>query len=245
MGNVTHLVSSLQSSTGKSRAPVASVAMLHSPESNASAGCRILQNEPNSKALDGGSRTSDAELFKSFRDNGDVSAFEKLFARHKDAVYRYLWMLCGNQMITEDLSQHCWLRLMENTSASGYQPRPGVSLRSFLFTLGRNRYIDEYKRKHFETLSDGIDEQLVLVAAGGSAFESATRQETCDLIEHAIADLPFEQREVLALWVQGFSIQEMTNKVGAPRDTVLSRKKYALKKLKTALKAISPRASDG
>ncbi|MCH9695216.1 MAG: sigma-70 family RNA polymerase sigma factor [Gammaproteobacteria bacterium] len=216
--------------------------MLEHSETDTQAGHHALRNQPR-KFPGVSDDKSDAELFAAFRDEGDMVAFETLFTRHKNAVYRYLWALSGSNAITEDVSQFCWLKLVEDTGA--YRPRPGVSLRSYLYKIGRNRYIDEYQRKHVEKLSDSLTDQPTLVASGGSAYESAMQEETQDLMQRAIAELPFDQREVLALWLQGFSIKEMMDEVDAPRDTVLSRKKYALKKLRHALPALSPRAIDG
>jgi RNA polymerase sigma-70 factor (ECF subfamily) len=188
---------------------------------------------------------TDAALFESFRDNGDVSAFERLFTRHRNALFAYLWAMSGSRAIADDLSQYCWLRLMESAAQGGYQPKPGVSIKSFLFALGRNRFIDEYRRKHVEVMSDSMDDRQPLAAAGGNACDEASDQQVRDAIEQAIADLPAEQREVLAMWLEGFSIKEMMSNTGAPRDTVLSRKKYALKKLRNLFDAAGMRLSDG
>jgi DNA-directed RNA polymerase specialized sigma24 family protein len=44
--------------------------------------------------------------------------------------------------------------------------------------------------------------------------------------------LPAEQRKVSLMWSQGASIREMAAACHAPRDTVLSRKKYAVARLR-------------
>ena len=44
--------------------------------------------------------------------------------------------------------------------------------------------------------------------------------------------LPAEQRKVILLWSQGASIREMAAACDAPTDTVLSRKKYAVARLR-------------
>ena len=188
-------------------------------------------------------QNTDAELFLRYRDEGDVAAFETLFKRHRDALMRHLWLLCGNEAIADDLSQYCWMRLVESDGERGYQPTPGASLRSYLFTLGRNRYIDEYKRKHVETKSEDIDDHATLTAAGGNAADGATKDELRGLIEWAIGQLPDEQREVLGLWVEGYSIREMSEITGAPPDTVTSRKKYAMKKMHTLFDKVGLRTS--
>lgn len=180
----------------------------------------------------------DATLFRRFRDHGDVTAFEALFSRHRDAVFTYLLALSGNRAIAEDVSQFCWLRLIENDVGRGYRPRPGVSIRSYLYTLGRNRYIDEYKRKHAATRSHSLDDHGDMAAEHADTAGAAAAQQVRDVIEDALTTLPAEQREVLSMWVAGFTIKEMVSRIGAPRDTVLSRKRYGLKKLKSLLQSI-------
>jgi DNA-directed RNA polymerase specialized sigma24 family protein len=51
----------------------------------------------------------------------------------------------------------------------------------------------------------------------------------------ALRRLPLEQRRVVALWADGERIGTIAALTQAPRDTVLSRKKYALAKLRVML----------
>jgi len=182
-----------------------------------------------------GEQISDAALYRSFRDDGDVAAFEALFSRHRNTVLAFVWALSGSRNIADDVSQHCWLRIIEADAGIGYQPMPGTSFKSYLLTMARNRYIDEHKRKHVETRSDSLDVYPALATSDSTAYESAEVDERSDAIDAAVATLPMEQRDVLAMWLQGYSIQEMMMSSGVPRDTVLSRKKYALKKLRRLL----------
>lgn len=188
---------------------------------------------------------ADAELYRRFRSDADDKAFELLFSRHRNALYTYLWALSGNAAVADDLSQYCWLKLIEGNNSTGYRPIRGVSIRSFLFALGRNRFIDEYKRKHAETRSESIDEHLSLAAADGNTYDEATAAESRQAIVRALEGLPVEQREVVAMWLSGFSINEMVAETAAPRDTVLSRKKYALKKLRTVFEHLGARPARG
>ncbi len=177
---------------------------------------------------------NDASLFIRFRDEGDVDAFEHIFRRHRDSLMAYLWTLTGNQNVAEDISQFCWLRLMESDRGSGYRPRPDATIVTYLRTLGRNRYIDEYKRKHAESRTDSVGDVDTRLAGSDTALDGAATIEVRLSIESAIAELPLEQRDIISMWLQGFSINEMMKMTTAPRDTVLSRKKYAIKKLKVA-----------
>ncbi len=176
---------------------------------------------------------NDAVLFRRYRDDGDVAAFERLFARHRNTLIQFLWSLSGNQTVAEDVSQYCWTRLMEGA----YEPRPGATIIAWLRTTGRNRYIDEYTRRHEASRTEAVENSDPRLGAAASALESAALEETRATISNALAALPLEQRDVIAMWLQGFSIKEMMAATKVPRDTVLSRKKYALKKLKQAFSA--------
>ena len=197
-----------------------------------------------SRVNDATGEDTDVRLFLRFRDEGDAEAFEKLFRRHRDALLAYLWTLSGNQNVAEDISQYCWLRLVESDRKSGYRPQPGATLLTYLRTLGRNRYIDEYTRKHGEARTDSVDDVETRVGSEGSALEAAASIEFQLIIEAALTDLPLEQRDVISMWLQGFSIKEMMGLTTAPRDTVLSRKKYAIQKLKAAFEAAGLRLHD-
>jgi len=49
----------------------------------------------------------DSALMLRYRD-GDVAAFETLYQRHKDALYRYLLRLCRHRDAAEDIFQDVW-----------------------------------------------------------------------------------------------------------------------------------------
>lgn len=184
---------------------------------------------------------SDLELYLRFQKRGDVDAFGILFSRHREALLRFLWSLCPRQSITEDLSQYCWLKLMEG----GYRKQPGATIRSYLYTVGRNRYIDEHVRKHEASRSQSLDDGSVASPESHNPMAGAADLQTRDIIIGAMSSLPLEQREVLAMWIEGFSIAEMMSATGAARDTVLSRKKYAMQKTRHVLETAGVRSTDG
>jgi DNA-directed RNA polymerase specialized sigma24 family protein len=51
----------------------------------------------------------------------------------------------------------------------------------------------------------------------------------------ALRDLPPEQREVVVLWMQGLELVEVARITGDSWHTIVSRKRYALAKLKRLL----------
>lgn len=180
-----------------------------------------------------------------FQQDGDLEAFDVLFRRHKDAFVAFLTHLSGSVSIAEDVSQHCWLKLIEQVGEGGYRKISGASFRSYLYTLGRNRYIDEYQRKHAEARRSTLPDFDVLETSDVAPGESAETAERVRLLASAMEALPFEQREVIAMWSAGISIDQIVTVTAAPRDTVLSRKKYAIAKLRVAFSDMGVSTYDG
>ena len=180
----------------------------------------------------------DVALMLRFQQEGDFQAFEALFERHKDGLVHFVLQLSGSRAIAEDISQQIWLKIIEVAERGAYQARAGF--RTYLYTLGRNKYFDEYHRKHEETRTTSLEESgdglaPFMESGAAEAQETIGAQQIGGALERAMRDLPSEQREVIGLWSMGFELQMVADIVGAPRNTVISRKKYAIKKLKTAL----------
>ena len=183
---------------------------------------------------------SDATLIERFQATGDVAAFETLFARHRDALFAFLLRLAVNRSVAEDVSQQTWLQILESASRRGLRAEGTASFRTYLLTLGRNRFIDTYCRSHAVTRSQLLDDSMIeSLPDPGAGDDEVIRAldlgRMRQILSAAMAELPFPQREIIALWAEGTDIDTMSTLVEAPRETVLSRKKYALAKLRDAL----------
>ena len=194
----------------------------------------------------------DADLMLRFQRTSDYSAFERLFARHRESLLRFLARFTREPATAEDACQHTWLKVIDVARQGTYEGRPGVTFRTWLFTLARNHFIDEYHRKAANAravpLSAGLTGDVTQDRAQDVSHDAHSQLETpagppdflleqqqATLVRRAMRDLPFEQREVMWLWAAGMDLDEIARMTRAPRDTVLSRKRYALAKLRTVL----------
>jgi RNA polymerase sigma-70 factor (ECF subfamily) len=100
--------------------------------------------------------SSDETLLARYRE-GDGAAFEILYARHRQSLYRFLLGLSGKPELADEVFQDTWLSLIRSTS----QPQGRATFRTWLFQIARNRLIDHW-RKHgaYQPLHDSYDEQL-------------------------------------------------------------------------------------
>ena len=186
----------------------------------------------------------DDELMFRFQRDHDYQAFEELFGRHKDVLLRFLARLLGDIATAHDASQQTWLKVIEVARRQDYLAQPDARFRTWLLTLARNHAIDEYQRKFAVSrtiaLTDEIRERSLNGPIAGQQapadpLDDANREQIAGRLAAAIQALPLEQREVIALWIAEVEPAAIAEITGAPRDTVLSRKKYALAKLRSAL----------
>src|SRR5215467_9640340 len=118
----------------------------------------------------------------------------------------------------------------------------------WLFRVARNRIIDLFRSKQPDRVSDstsvdendellGLEELLPSSDAGPEALYA--RGVLVEELESAIDELPEEQREVfVAHELEGRTFKEMAAETGVSVNTLLSRKRYAVRHLRARLQAI-------
>jgi DNA-directed RNA polymerase specialized sigma24 family protein len=105
----------------------------------------------------------------------------------------------------------------------------------------RNAFIDGYRRAHFETHTVRLEPRQLEHTAGADGRSecppdvAAHREGVARVLERGLSALPAPQREAVLLWQQGHDIRTMTCRARVPRDTLLSRKKYAFARLREFL----------
>ncbi len=177
------------------------------------------------------------DLMLEFQATGDREAGHRLFTMYRKPVWRFLLMLTRSDSVADDLSQRVWLRVIEVAERGAYRPRRNTTFRTYLFTIARNLFIDgtrsaSSKARHAdESELECIEDNNVVPM---DSMVAAEHDKTA--LRTAMLQLPDEQREVLVMWSEGLGFNEIAAIVGAPRNTVIGRKRYGIEKLKGILK---------
>ncbi|NNM00643.1 MAG: RNA polymerase subunit sigma, partial [Gammaproteobacteria bacterium] len=79
----------------------------------------------------------DAALMLAYA-GGDAAAFEILYARHRNGLFRYLVRMIGNRAESEEVFQEVWLNLIN--ARERYAPTAKFS--TYLYTLAHHRAVD-------------------------------------------------------------------------------------------------------
>jgi RNA polymerase sigma-70 factor, ECF subfamily len=179
--------------------------------------------------------------------NGDVSAFSTLLARHEKPLWNFLRRFVGDAAAAEDLLQEVFLRVVRSAA----EWRPTAKFSTWIYTIARNLCTDHARRASFRQASsldgpvragsdDGVESgpRRIDGVAGGdrNAEAAAMDRQVAARIEAAVAALPPEQREVFLMReVMEMPFAEIAVAVGASEPTVKSRMRYALERLRQAL----------
>lgn len=158
---------------------------------------------------------------------GDAAAFDHLYAKHRGALFRFLLRGCSNRAQAEEMFQDTWMKVIK--ASRSYQP--SAKFTTWLYHIAHNRLIDDYRKQRPQ---DELDDELLDEAHGPERL--ALDDEQATRLRRGIARLPLEQRTAILLQEErGLTLDEIATVTGVGRETVKSRLRYALNKLRGEL----------
>src|SRR5437667_11731222 len=150
----------------------------------------------------------------------------------------------------EDILQEVFYELVEANRLL----MPIEHVTGWLFRVARNRITDLFRKKKSLSFSDvstaDEDEELLRIEDLLPSPETGPealyfRSVLLDEVELAVEELPSEQREVfVAHEVEGRSFKEIAAETGVSVNTLLSRKRYAVRRLRERLQRIYDEFTD-
>ncbi len=172
----------------------------------------------------------DAQLMLNYA-KGDVEAFELLYRKHKDALYRYFLRQCGSKPLAEELYQEVWIRVIK--ARETYAKKAKFS--TWLYRIAHNILVDHY-RKPLEQKDDEAELESIPSNASNDPEVILSGQDKIKRFRQLLTTLPKEQLEVFLLKEEaGLSLEDIAKIVDENKETVKSRLRYAVKKLKQTL----------
>jgi RNA polymerase sigma factor (sigma-70 family) len=176
---------------------------------------------------------SDEDLALRYR-AGDLAAFEELYRRHSRGLYQFIAWRSPRREWVDEIVQDSWAALHQ---ARGRYVA-SASFRTFLYQIARNRLIDLIRhdpRTVLESDLAGI-QGLAEAQAQGTPEDALDARQQTTLLHQAIRTLPDEQREALVLQqFSGLGLDDIAQLCGTSAETVKSRLRYAMRKLRAQL----------
>ena len=173
-------------------------------------------------------------LIKAFKE-GNEQAFEKLFEQYHKKLYAFLFRLLNSKEDAEEIVQETFIKIWEKREDF----IEGYPFQSFLFKIAKNAFLNlnrkKVNRKVFEDHLSFLNE-----ISSGNTDDYIIFKETTEIINTVICGLPPKRKEIFLLRrIEGFSRQEIANKLEISVITVDSQLLKANRYLKEELKKYS------
>ena len=164
---------------------------------------------------------------------GRTDAFEQLYARHRTRLYRFLLRQLRDAALADDLFQDIWQRMI--AARAGWTP--DASFASWLYRIAHNRIADHWRAQQYRPPApENADERTARIPDPDTPERTLSEFEQRRGLQLALDELPDEQREVILLRLeQELTLEEIGAITGVGRETVKSRLRYAMDKLRARL----------
>jgi RNA polymerase sigma-70 factor (ECF subfamily) len=158
---------------------------------------------------------------------GREEALAAVYDRFAPRLLAAAWGMLGSREEAEDAVQEVFLNLVRSRATLKHVG----SLQGYLFTALRHAATRRWSRRARERAPADLG------AAERAAAPDAAPAEPSGRLERALQTLPPEQREVVALKIDGgLTFAEIAAVLGTSINTAASRYRYALEKLRERLK---------
>lgn len=169
---------------------------------------------------------------------GDVAAFEELYAHYRAPLYRFFTRQLGSRAKAEELYHELWMRVIQHRASYRHNAR----FSTWLYRIAHNLLVDQHRRHEPGGGDDGLDEVEAEIDADPA--QQLVAHESLSRFQLMLENLPAEQRRVFLLKEEaGLSLEEIAQVTGAGFESVKSRLRYAVLKLRQALTEAHERAS--
>ena len=173
---------------------------------------------------------SDEALYRKARD-GDLAAFDQLYARHERQVFGFILRRIGDRAQAEELFHDVFVGVMSGSLAKFEE----AHFAAWLFRSARNACAN-WQRSRFRG-----DRALEKIGADSPEWRDPESQlldeERITSLSRAVERLPSVLADVFALRTAGLSYEEIADSLSIPLGTVKSRMSSLVGKLRAEIES--------
>ena len=170
----------------------------------------------------------DKVLVRRFK-SGDVTALERIYEMYKNELLALALSLMNDITTAEDAVHDVFVSLAQSAT----RPCRIKNLKKYLMTSVANRVRNQqrYRQRHRTV---GIENSDIPIRDLSRPERWLVLNEELELLDNALAQIPYEQREVITLHMQGnMSLREIAKFQNESPNTVAGRYRYGMKKLRS------------
>jgi RNA polymerase sigma-70 factor (ECF subfamily) len=161
----------------------------------------------------------DEELIKLWGE-GQEWAFDEIYRRYVKQVYHFCFARLGKLDATE-ATQEIFFKLVRSRESF---KEDGI-FKVWFWTVVRNQ-VNDYLRSRYQAKFEEYSEAYE-IEMSESEIEKVLLKEQSQKVQKAFALLPDVEREVMSLWLQDLSYDEMKEVLGISLDAIKGRLKRA------------------
>jgi RNA polymerase sigma-70 factor (ECF subfamily) len=152
--------------------------------------------------------------------------FNQLLLQNKEFLEPFSYSLTHNEEESKDLVQDTLYRALINKEKF----QKGTNIRAWLYTIMRNIFINNYRRKkRFTKVSSDAPQDYYLYQVDKVAHNDGLMNSGLKEIKHAINRLPDIFRLAFEMHYHGYKYQEIADTLKEPLGTIKSRIHFARK----------------
>ncbi len=172
----------------------------------------------------------EGELLKWKFKAGSKDALQLIYVKYRDFLLTLAMALINDTGLAEDIVQDVFVTFAQ---ASGTFKLRG-NLKSYLATCTLNRCRDQIRALKHRPLS--LDEDTPMQSDFDTPDKRMISTEQSRLVASAMAQLPYEQREVIAMHLNAaMKLRHIAGLQNVSVSTIKGRYRYGLQKLRSAL----------
>ncbi|MEH6629067.1 MAG: sigma-70 family RNA polymerase sigma factor [Motiliproteus sp.] len=179
--------------------------------------------------------TTDESLMLEYA-GGSYEAFEVLYTRHKSSVLRFYRRQIGTAA-AEELLHDAFMRLIN----ARQRYTPSATFRTYFWTIVRNVLIDHYRKlnRSLPESYGAIDPEQSIADESVEPDVGADQSRQIQKLLAIVSTLPSAQREAFLLKEEaGLTLPEIAEIAQTSVDTIKSRLRYAVTKIRNGMEAI-------
>lgn len=166
--------------------------------------------------------------------NGDEKAFEALLMRHKDKIYRFIFMKVRDTALAQDIFQDAFIKIVNTLKAGNYNEE-GKFL-PWAMRIAHNLVIDYFRKSNkvkliSESSSQRDDFNIfhTISLEDDNVQDTITKEELESQMVGLIDYLPETQRDILLMRIfKEMSFKDIAELEDISINTALGRMRYAL-----------------
>ncbi|MEM8530108.1 MAG: sigma-70 family RNA polymerase sigma factor [Chloroflexota bacterium] len=153
---------------------------------------------------------------------------EALYEQFFDPIYRYCYLRLGNATLTEEAVSEIFLKVVHK-----FRSYRGENLSGWLYRIARNQIIDsarKHQREHIDPFAD-----YEHVASYHTPEAAVLSKETLAALRRALDALPKKQREVIELYMAGWTLEQTGTMLGKSPSAIKMLRHRAFTRLRSLL----------